>query len=93
MVNDIPSRKGSLIAGALTGNLSDEEKQELDQARAADPTIDEEFEELRKTVERLDAADVTWREGSVPAGLAERILAEIAEEDPNRHGEEGQGAP
>lgn len=81
MVNDIPSRRESLIAGSLTGNLSDEERQELDQARAADPTIDEELDELRATVERLDAADVTWREGSMPAGLEERILAGIAEEE------------
>ncbi|PRZ12946.1 hypothetical protein [Nesterenkonia sandarakina] len=81
MVNDSYLCRESLIAGALTGNLSDDERQELKQARAADPTIDEEVDELRTTVERLDAADITWREGSVPDGLEERILAKIAEED------------
>lgn len=93
MTKKSSSRRESLIAGALTGNLSDEERQELDQARTADPTIDAELEELRQMVERLDAADVTWREGSVPASLEKRILVEIIEDDLNRHDEEGPRAP
>lgn len=87
MLNDIPSRRESLIAAALTGNLSEGERRELDRARAADPTIDAELEELRQTVHRLDAANVTWRECSMPAGLEERILAEIAEDDRSRQDE------
>lgn len=87
MASDIPLRRGSLIAGALTGSLSDDERQELDRARVVDPTIDEELACLRETVKRLDAATVTWREGNVPAGLEDRILAEIAQEDPDRDGD------
>ncbi|MGJ9373785.1 hypothetical protein [Nesterenkonia sp. CF4.4] len=77
----IPSQRESLIAGALTGNLKDDEWQEFDQARAADPAIDTELEELRDMLARLDAADVTWREESLPAGLEKRIMAATIEAD------------
>lgn len=71
----MPSRRAELIAGALTGDLSDQERLEFDRARAADPSIDIELAELRPAAARLNAADMTWREEELPASLAERIRA------------------
>lgn len=90
----MPSRREELIAGALTGSLSDAEWQELDQARAADPTIDAELAELaelRATASRLDAADLSWREETLPASLEERIRAATSEseEEPGRDSDDG----
>lgn len=87
----MPSRREELIAGALTGSLSDAEWQELDQARAADPTIDAELAELRATASRLDAADLSWREEAPPASLEERIRAATSEseEEPGRDSDDG----
>lgn len=76
----MPSRREELIAGALRGDLSDDEWLEFERARAADPTLDAEFAELRETAARLDAADVTWREENTPASLEERISAETPED-------------
>lgn len=90
-MGEMPSRREELIAGALTGSLSDAEWQELDQARAADPTIDAELAELRATASRLDAADLSWREEALPASLEERIRAATSEseEEPGRDSDDG----
>ncbi|MGJ9373293.1 hypothetical protein [Nesterenkonia sp. CF4.4] len=89
----IPSQRESLIAGALTGSLHEDEWQDLDRARAADPAIDAELEELREVIARLDAADMTWREESLPAGLEERILAETIEAGHTGHPGRDSGSP
>lgn len=73
------SRLKVLIGGALTGDLSDVEKQELDDTRAQDPTIDAELEELRAVTVRLDSAELSWQEGPVPPGLGDRVLRAVFE--------------
>lgn len=92
-MESIPSRREILIAGALTGNLSDGERQEFDQARAVDPTIDVELGEFREIIGRLDRAEVVWREESLPAGLEARILAETVLADPPRNGDDVPASP
>ncbi|MGJ9372080.1 hypothetical protein [Nesterenkonia sp. CF4.4] len=77
----------------MADSLSDGERQELDQARAADPSIDVELEELRGIMGRLDKAEVTWREESLPAGLEARILAETVLADEAAGDEPGTTAP
>ncbi|MGJ9373811.1 hypothetical protein [Nesterenkonia sp. CF4.4] len=75
------SQREELIAGALTGDLSDAEWKQLNQARSEDPSIDAELEELRAMAARLDEAEVAWREGPPPAGLKERVLSATFEAD------------
>ncbi|WP_152539216.1 hypothetical protein [Nesterenkonia sp. AN1] len=91
-MTEMPSRRAELIAGALTGDLSDHERLELDQARAADPSIDVELAELRSAAARLDAADITWREEPPPASLAERIRAATSEAAPDSEDEDRRSA-
>lgn len=91
-MDSYPSRREALIAGVLAGSLSDGEQQELDQARAADPTIDLELEELREIIRRFGKAGVTWREEGLPAGLEARILDRTINADPSGHGH-GASAP
>lgn len=73
------SRVKALIGGVLTGDLSDVEKQELDDTRAQDPAIDAELEELRAVVARLDSAELSWQEEPVPPGFGERVLRAVFE--------------
>lgn len=86
----MPSRREELIAGALTGDLTDAERQEFDQARAEDPSIDAELAALRGTFARLEAADLSWQEETPPSGLEERIRRATAEEGRDSDGEDGQ---
>lgn len=90
-MKDIPSRREELIAGALAGDLRGAEWLEYEQARAEDPTIDTELGELRETSARLNAAQLTWREVSLPMGLEESIRAAISEDSSN-HQEEQKSA-
>lgn len=92
MMERMLSRREELIAGASTGDLSDEEWREFDQARTADPSMDAELAELWDTAARLDAADVTWREEAPPSGLLERILAATSEPELRHDHEDGQAA-
>lgn len=88
----MPSRRAELIAGALTGDLSDQERLEFDQARAADPSIDVELAELRAAAGRLDAAHLTWSEEELPASLGERIRAATSEAAPDSEAEDRRSA-
>lgn len=90
MMERMLSRREELTAGALTGDLSDEQWREFDQARTADPSIDAELTELWDIAARLDAADVTWREEAAPSGLLERILAGTSEPERRHEDEDGQ---
>ncbi|MBO0596492.1 hypothetical protein I2485_04150 [Nesterenkonia sp. E16_7] len=93
-MTETPSRREELLAGALAGDLSDEERREFDRARAADPSIDAELAELRATAARMKATGVAWREEPPPPGLEERILAETSEADRlTRSDENGKPAP
>lgn len=87
-----PSRRGELIAGALTGNLSDAERLELDEARTADPSINAELAELRAMTAQLDAADVTWREEPVSPSLGARIRARTSTAERGHQGEGGRSS-
>lgn len=77
----MPSRREELLAAALTGDLSNDEQREFDQARAADTSIDAELAELRATAALMQASKLTWREEPPPSGLEERILTETSEAD------------
>lgn len=78
-MSDVPSRREELIAGALSNDLSDEEWQEFNQARAADRSIDAELAELRATATRLNTADITWQEEAPSPALEERIRTATSE--------------
>lgn len=80
-MTETPSRREELLAGALVGDLSDDEQREFDRARAADPSIDAELAELRATAARMKATGVAWREESPPPGLEARIRADTSEAD------------
>lgn len=91
-MQEMPSRREELIGAALTGDLSETEKREFDQAQAqaSDPSISAELAKLRATAARLAAADVSWQEQAPPAGLEERIRRVISESDRDSTGENGQ---
>lgn len=89
-MEDIPLRRQNLIAGALTDHLTEEEWREFDRARAADPTVNDELEQLREILARLDAAKVAWHEEDLPPGLHDRILAATVMADQTGH---APGAP
>lgn len=91
-MREMPSRREELIAGALAGDLSDDEQQEFNEARAADPSIDVELAELRAATARLEASEVTWREESPPSGLEERIRRATFEEGRDTDGEDGHSS-
>lgn len=80
-MKDIPARREELIAAALTGDLHGDEREAFDQARTADPSIDEDLEELRSAAARLDAAEITWREEAAPPSLLKRILSKTSDSD------------
>lgn len=75
------SRREELIAGALTGDLNDQELCELEKLRAADPSIDATLAALREAATRLSAANVLWREEKPSPELEERIRTATSELD------------
>lgn len=91
-MKDESARREELIAAALTGDLTDAERQEFDRAATEDPSIVEELEELRGTAARLDAAEVTWVEGTASEELEKRILAATSEAEAEERVHHGQDA-
>lgn len=85
----MPTRREELIAGALSGDLSEVEQREFDQSLAADPSIGAELAKLREMSARLKAADVSWQEEALPPGLGERIRRLTSEADRDSTGEDG----
>ncbi|WP_146131188.1 hypothetical protein [Nesterenkonia sandarakina] len=75
MEEDAYSRREELIAGALTGHLTDAEREELNNTRQADPSIDVELAELRVVAKRLKESGLTLSDETMPPGLEERIRA------------------
>lgn len=68
-------RRAELIAGALAGELTPAEQEELDEAARRDPSIQEELTELRGTLGRLDGVGLSWVEADPPDDLADRVAA------------------
>lgn len=72
-------RRAALLAAAAAGSLDQDEARELDAARASDPSIDAELEELRTTLDRVRAVVPTWQEADAEP-LRARILAALEDE-------------
>lgn len=66
-------RTAELIAGAVAGELSPDERRELDALRAQHPWIDKEIAELRRLTADLDG--MTWQEIEPGAALRDRVAA------------------
>lgn len=91
-MKDESRRREELMAAALTGDLSDAERQEFLQAKATDPLMVAELEGLQATMRRLDDADIEWSEEPVPSDLEARIIAATAEDAPPVPQRSGTGA-
>lgn len=62
-----------LIAAALAGDLTAEERAELDSLRAQDPSIDETLEEFGQMLPALNTAGREWKESQPPVHLDSSI--------------------
>lgn len=69
-------QRAALIAAAVAGELDEARARELDAARAEDPTIDPELDELRSTLARVRAAVPSWEQVDA-APMRTRILGAL----------------
>lgn len=74
-IHDSFSRREELVAAALTGDMTEDERQEYAAMVADDPTMLEDLEELRAMTVMLDGGDTVWREEQPSADLIDRIVA------------------
>lgn len=72
-------RRAELIAGAVRGDLSDTEAEELRQLTVADPTVGPELDDLRTTAEQV-AALQNWQHLEPSAALRARVLSTTDDE-------------
>jgi hypothetical protein len=71
-------RRAELVAAALSGELTSAERDELEAACAADPTLRRELDELGEVTGRLSAARLAWIEEPPPPALEHRVLAAVS---------------
>lgn len=91
-MKDESRRREELRAAALTGHLSDAQKQEFIQVAVTDPSIAAELEEVQSTMTRLDAADIKRSEEPVPSNLEARIIDARTKDDPSAPERSGAGS-
>ncbi len=75
MTDLTPERRAELIAAALDDSLTAGERVELDRARAADPGIDHEIDDLRQMITRMQAATGHWDDTTPAPTLRARVAA------------------
>jgi hypothetical protein len=99
MTDDRDARRALLISGAIDGDLTASERDELDALRRADPSVDVEIRELGEIL-RSATATVTGWDGSTPtSGLRDRVLNVANEGDvaeapsPDATAAASEGAP
>jgi len=81
MSDDRDARRALLISGALTGDLSAAEQDELDAVRRTDPTVDTEIRELAEVLRATTAAAPSWDASAPSNALRDRVLALSSEAD------------
>lgn len=78
------ARRAFLISGALGGELTAAEQEELDALRRSDPTVDAEILELALVLDQTTSAVADW-DVSVPSpSLREKVIA-LGEDAGDRH--------
>lgn len=68
-------RRAELIGAALAGELTPQERAELDELARQDPSVQEELTELRELLGRVEVADRGWSDAAPADGLADRVAA------------------
>ncbi len=68
-------RRAELIGAALAGELTPQERAELDELARRDSTVEEELAELRETLGQVEAGGPHWTEAAPPDDLADRVAA------------------
>ena len=75
MRDSTAQQRATLIAGAISGDLTDTELTALQALRLVDPTVDDEIRELAAVSSRTAASLTGWDSSAPSAGLRQRILA------------------
>lgn len=78
------ARRALLISGAISGELTTSERNELDALRRQDPTVDTEIDELTEILRFTEATVPAWDRSTPSDALRDRVLAvqeESAHED------------
>lgn len=75
MTDHESNRRAELIAAALTGDLTPDERTELDALRSADPTIDSDLVGLGAAAGRMSGALADWNDAPAPAALRDRVMS------------------
>jgi hypothetical protein len=92
MTDDRDARRALLISGAISGDLTDAERTELDELRRNDPSVDVEIHELTDILSSTTAAVTDW-DASAPSGaLRDRVL-NIANEGDVAHAPSAPATP
>ncbi|ROR72609.1 hypothetical protein [Bogoriella caseilytica] len=79
-------RRAELVAAALAGELSTEERAELDAMAASDPTVQAELTEMAEMLSGVRNAVPSWHDESPPPALRARVLeAAHAEGEAGEH--------
>lgn len=78
MRDSTAQQRATLIAGAISGDLTDTELTALQALRLVDPTVDDEIRELAAVSSRTAASLTGWDSSAPSAGLRQRILAAAA---------------
>jgi hypothetical protein len=81
MSDDRDARRAILISGALSGDLSAAEQDELDALRRTDSTVDTEIRELANALRATTAAAPHWDASEPSDTLRDRVLALSSEGD------------
>jgi len=91
-------RRDELVAAAVTDDLDDAERAELDALRASDPRVQAEIDDLRAVSDRLGAlapglGASAWRDDEPSPALEEAVLASTARTSEASAASAGPSAP